>query len=435
MKQYAPQDIRNLALVAHQAAGKTTLAEAILFRTGAIARMGSVDEGTSNLDYHVSEIERKTSIYTSLGACEHEKTKFNLLDTPGFEDFRGDVISALSVVESAIMVVRADAGVEVGTDALWATLDEMEMPAIFVVSKMDKEHANFSTCFDQIRERLSSKAVAMQLPIGEGEGFHGLIDLASGKAYNYANPGEPKEIEIPVEMQADYEIAREELLNAAAEHDDALVEKFLEEGTLSYEEIVQGIRIGVRDRSFFPVCLASPISGIGMRPLLHTIKEYLPSAKDRAPLTLVRDEASATVEAGATSPSLARVFKISLEKDAGDFALMRVFSGEIAVGTEVHNVSRDGSERLSQLFGLEGKNREKIEKITAGDLGAAVKLKDTHCGDTLAGKGVDAKLPPIVYPAPNSRVTLKPIHDGEDDKIAQGLHKLHEEDPTFILNN
>jgi len=433
LKSYAPSDIRNVAIVAHQAAGKTTLAEAILFRTGAIARQGSVDDGTSNLDYHAAEIERKTSIYAALGCCEHERTKFNLVDTPGFEDFRGEVISALSVVESAMMVVRADGGVEVGTAALWELLEREQMPSIFVISKMDKEHANFENCLDQIRDQLSSKAVTVQLPIGQGANFHGLIDVATGKAYNYENPGEPKEMPIPPDMQAAYESAREELLNAAAEHDDALVEKFLDEGDLSYDEIRRGIQIGVRDRTFFPICACSPASGIGMRQVLHFIKEYLPAADVREELRAVDGDKEVTVRTGSAAPSCARVFKTAHEKDAGDFSYIRVFTGKLAGGDEVHNLNGDHPERLSQLFALEGKNREKIEEIPCGDFGAAVKLKGTHTGDTLGSKDLAGPLAPLRFPEPNSRVAIRPAHDGEDDKLAQGMHRMNEEDPTFIF--
>jgi elongation factor G len=393
--------------------------------------MGSVDEGTSNLDYHVSEIERKTSIYTALGACEHEKTKFNLVDTPGFEDFRGEAIAALGVVESAMLVVRADGGVEVGTETLWELLDQQNVPAVLVVSKMDKEHADFQTAFEQIKDRLSSKAIPVQLPIGEGEEFKGVIDVAAGVAYVYDKPGEPQKTDIPADMQSAYDEAREELLNAAAEHDDALVEKFLEEGDLTYEEIVQGIRIGVRDRTFFPVCAVSALNGVGIRPLLHCIKEYLPSAASRSKAAGVEDGNEVELQCGPSAPTLARVFKISIEKDAGDFALMRVFGGKIEAGSEVHNVSRNSSERITQLFSLEGKNREKIEVIPTGDFGAAVKLKDTHCGNTLGLKSLAGQLPPIMYPKPTSRVALRPVNQGDDDKVAQGMAKIHEEDPTF----
>ena len=432
MKAYAPEHIRNVALVSHQGAGKTTLAEAILFKTGAIGRMGSVDEGTSNLDYHQSEIEHKTSIFTAIGSCEHESTKFNLVDTPGFEDFRGEAIAALEVVESAMVLVRSDAGVEVGTEAVWELVGRKGLPAIIVVSKMDKEHADFQKAYDQIRERLSAKAIPVQLPIGEGEDFHGLIDVALGKAFLYDSDGTATETEIPAEMSAAYEAAREELFNAAAEHDDALVEKFLEEGELSYEEITRGIQIGVRDRTFFPICAVSTHGGgIGMRPLLHCIKEYLPASDIRKELTLHGDAGEVVAPTGPSAPTIARVFKISIEKDAGEFSIMRCFAGKIEAGDELQNTSREKSERVTQLFSLEGKNREKIDSIACGDLGAAVKLKDTHCGDTLAAKGVAGALPPIEYPAPNSRVTLRPAKDGEDDKMDRGLKAIHEEDPTF----
>lgn len=431
MKTYGPQDIRNLALVSHQAAGKTTLAEAILFQTGAIGRMGSVDEGNSNLDYHHNEIERKTSIYTALGACEHEKTKFNLVDTPGFEDFRGEVMAALTVVESAMVLVRADGGVEVGTDTLWAILEEQGIPAVIVVSKMDKEHADFESSMRQITDRLSSKAIPVQLPIGMGDGFRGVVDVAEGVAYIYDKPGEPRKTEVPAEMKSAYEAAREELLNAAAEHDDALVEKFLDEGDLTYEEIVKGIRIGVRERTFYPVCAVSATNGIGMRPVLHCIKEYLPSAADRDQVKGVRDDDEVALACGPEASTLARVFKISMERDAGDFALMRVFGGEIRAGSDVQNVSRNGSERITQLFSLEGKNREKIEVVPTGDFGATVKLKDTHAGDTLGSKGLAGVLPPIRFPAPTSRVAIRPVNQGDDDKIAQGMTRIREEDPSF----
>ena len=436
MKAYAPQHIRNIALVSHQGAGKTTLAEAILFKTGAIGRMGSVDEGTSNLDYHLSEIEHKTSIFTAIGSCEYEETKFNLVDTPGFEDFRGEAIGAMAVVESALVAVRADGGVEVGTEAVWDLVGKNDLPAILVVTKMDKEHSDFDQAYAQIRERLSSKAIPVQLPIGKGDKFHGLVDVALGKAFLYDDKGKATEAEIPEDMRDDYEMAREELYNAAAEHDDALVEKFLEEGELSYEEITKGIQIGVRNRTFFPICAVSTTGGgVGMRPLLHCIKEYLPASDMREQITALKGEDEIELKTGPDAPTVARVFKISVEKDAGEFSLMRCYAGVVEAGTELGNTTRGKNERVTQLFSLEGKNREKIERIGAGDLGAAVKLKDTHCGDTLANKGVVAQLPPIVYPNPNSRVSLRPVKDGEDDKIAQGLNRLHEEDPTFVVHH
>ena len=432
MKSYAPEAIRNLALVAHQGAGKTTLAEAILFKTGAIQRMGSVDDGSSNLDYHQVEVDHKTTIFTSIGACEHENTKFNLVDTPGFEDFRGEAIAAMRVVESAMVVVRADGGVEVGTEAVWDLVGKKELPAIIVVSKMDKENADFQAAYDQIRERLDAKAIPVQLPIGQGDDFQGLIDVTTGKAYVYDDKGNASETDIPADMQDAYEEAREELFNAAAEHDDALVEKFLEEGELTPEEITQGIRIGVRDRTLFPICAVSAVGGgIGMRPLLHCIKEYLPASNVRPHVVGIEDGEEVEVPTGADQPAVARVFKVSIEKDAGEFSLMRCYAGAIESGHEYVNVGQEKTERVTQLFSLEGKNREKIGRIPCGDFGAAVKLKDTHCGDTLADKSVKAALRPIEYPAPSARVALRPVKEGEDDKVAQGLARIHEEDPTF----
>ena len=432
MKSYAPEAIRNLAIVAHQGAGKTTLAEAILFKTGAIPRMGSVDDGTSTLDYHQAEIDHKTTIFTSIGACEHEKTKFNLVDTPGFEDFRGEAIAAMRVVESAMVVLRADGGVEVGTEAVWALVEKKELPAIVVVSKMDKENADWQACYEQIRAQLDGKAIPVQLPIGQGDDFKGLVDVATGKAYLYDDAGNANETDIPADMKDAYEEAREELFNAAAEHDDALVEKFLEEGELTTEEITQGIQIGVRDRTFFPICFVSAVGGgIGMRPLLHCIKEYLPASNVRPHVVGHEGETEVEIPTGPDSPSVARVFKVSIEKDAGEFSLMRCYAGAIEAGTEYKNVGHDKTERVTQLFSLEGKNREKIDRIPCGDFGAAVKLKDTHCGDTLADKSVKATLRPMEYPAPSARVALRPVVDGEDDKVAQGLARIHEEDPTF----
>ncbi len=431
MKNYAPADIRNLAVVGHQAAGKTTLTEALLFKTGALARMGSVDEGTSNLDYHHNEIERKTSIYSSLGACEHEQTKFNLIDTPGFEDFRGEVLSALEVVESALLVLRADGGVEVGTDALWGRLGRRDVPTVLVVSKMDKEHADFDMCLRQAKERLSDKAVAVQLPIGRGDSFKGVIDVVEGTAYEYDAAGNPTPIDIPADMKAAYDEARELLVNAAADNDDVLVEKYLEEGDLTNEEIIRGVQLGVKHRTLFPVCLASPLKTYGIRPLLHCIKAYMPSAAERGELAGVDGDKPVVLKAGSDAPACARVFKIAIERDAGDFSIMRVFGGEIAAGAEAYNVNRQHGERVTQLFRLEGKNREKIEKITAGDIGAAVKLKDTHNGDTLGDKSLAGALVPIEFPVPNSRVAIRAVTQGDDDKIAQGMHKLREEDPTF----
>lgn len=434
MKSYSPKAIRNFALVGHQGTGKTTLAESLLFHTGAIPRMGSVDDGSSNLDYHRNEIARKTTIYNHLGACEFEDTKFNLLDTPGFEDFHGEVVAAISVVEGVLAVVRSDTGVEVGTEARWREVADANVPAMVVISKMDKENADFAAALADVRARLSAKAIPVQLPIGSAEGFRGIVDIAAGKAWIYEKPGEPHEEAVPADMQAEYEAAREELLDAAAEHDDELVEKYLEEGDLPYEDIVRGVRVGMRNRSVFPVCVISASNGMGIRPLLHWIKEAVPAAADRGDIPARRGEEITTLPTGHSKPTLARIFQMAMERDAGDMSYIRVFGGKLKSGDEIYNLSRDHGERIGQLFSLEGKIREKIDQIATGDFGAAVKLKDSHPGDTLGDKDLDATLRRIRYPEPVARLAIRPAHQGDDDKMAEGLARLHEEDPTFSFH-
>jgi len=430
VKDYTPDEIRNIALVGHQDTGKTMLAESILFVTGATNRMGRVDDGNTILDTSPEEIERKISIQASLAFAEYKDHKINLIDTPGYDDFVGEVIGALDVVEGAVVVIRADGGVEVGTDKVWGYVRDRKLPSMFCISKMDKEHAAFDKCVEQIQEMAGRSAVLVQLPIGEGENFKGVVDLLSGKAYEYAagGKGEGKEIDVPADLADRVDGMRRELIESAAETDEALMEKYLESDSLTREELIKGLAAGVAAGDVYPVFCVSGEENVGVAQFLEGITDLMPSPGWRVQPLVDSDE---TLEADPTKHPAAKIFKNISESHLGDMLYLRVYQGTIAGGKDVFNSTQNSSDRLGQLFYLQGKNRVETAKIVAGDLGAAVKLKLAHVGDTLCEKGKTVSIPKTEYPKPSIFSAIQGAGKGDEDKIGAGLNRLKEEDPTF----
>jgi len=433
VKGYTTDKIRNVCLAGQRGCGKTSIADAVAFSAGVNNRIGRVDDGSSLLDYTEAEIARKTSNSSKLLACEWKDKKINLLDSPGHSDFVGELLSSVRVTDAVGVVIDATAGVEIGTQLQWRAMREERLARFFFINKMEKENVNWKECLDSIRSTFGQQAVAIQLPIGEGEGFSGLVDLLLQKAYAYDSSGKRSEIEIPANLKEQAQSQRENLVEVAAEADDALMEKFFDKGTLEDEDVLKGLKLGIIRGSLFPVLFGSAERNIGIKVLLDFVSEYLPSANQLQPEKGVKTGTEEAVEV-AYDPNgsvLAFVFKMVSGGHLGDLSFFRVISGTIKPGTELYNQQTGATERMAQVYTFQGKNRIEQTSVPAGDIGAVVKLKDTHAGNTLAEMSLKVTLPETTYPNPVMDVAIKPKSKGDEDKIISGLTKLREEDPTF----
>ena len=436
MKEFATGHIRNVALVAHHGVGKTTLAEAMLFQAKATTRIGRIADGSTMLDHSPEEISRQITIDLGLAQFEFQGHKINLLDTPGYADFVGDVYSALRVADSAILVLRAATGVEVGTEVVWEVLKQEKTPLLVVVNMMDKEHANFDAAVRSCHDRLGLNAVPVQLPIGEAEKFHGVVDLIENKAYTFTGKGSEEkssEVPIPAEMKDKVAKARATLLEEAATGDEQLMEKFLGAGDLSVEEIRKGLCERVVMCDLAPVFCCSAASNLGVKEVLDEVVDVLPSPLDVHPQRALGENGAAGIEvkADAGAPAAATVFKTLAEAHLGELSLIRLWSGRVEPGKDLVNTTRGRGEKLGTLYHLCGKERTDCRGVAAGDIVAAVKLRETHTGDTLAEKARPMKLAPPDFPLPVAAECIRAKNKGDEEKMAVGLNRLHEEDPTL----
>jgi elongation factor G len=436
LKQYEAAQIRNVALVAHHGVGKTSLAEAMLFLSKSTNRLGRIADGTTLLDYAPDEIHRKMTINLGLAQFEWAGHKVNLLDTPGYPDFVGDVYSTLRVADAAILVLRANAGVEVGTEVVWETLRQEKTPTLLVVNMMDKEHADFGMAVKSAHDRLGLNAVPAQLPIGEAETFRGIVDLIENKAFTFSGKGmEEKSTEapIPAEMAVAVAEARARLMEEAATGDEGLMNKFLESGDLTVAEIRKGLCERVVQGDLSPVFCCSAYHNQGVKEVLDEVVDILPSPLDVRPSVGRSTNGGAEVVCApdAGQPAVGLVFKTLSEQHLGDLSLVRIYSGHFEAGKELVNTTRNRPEKLSSLYYLVGKERLDCACAAAGDIVAAVKLKETHTGDALAEKNRPVVLPPPDFPGPVTAESIHAKNKGDEEKMAQGLARLHGEDPTF----
>ncbi|MDI3533744.1 MAG: elongation factor [Thermosediminibacterales bacterium] len=432
MKKYATEKLRNIGLIGHGGSGKTSLAEAMLFSAGVIDRLGKIEEGNTTMDHDPQEIKRQISINTSLAPCEWKDHKINIIDTPGYFDFVGEVKSGLRVADGAIIVACAVSGVEVGTEQVWKYADDYNLPRIVFINKMDRENANFLKVLEQARETFGQNVVPFQIPIGAEENFKGVVDVVDKKAYLFDGKN-LKETEIPSELQNDLDTYREMIIEAVAESDDELLMKYLEGEPLTEDEVHDGLRKGVVSGKIIPVMCGSSTKNMGINTLLDTVLNYMPSPKDAPPVegTDPVSNKEITRSADEKEPLTALVFKTMADPYVGKLTLFRVYSGVLKSDSTVYNSSKDEIEKIGQLYVINGKKQEAVDQVLPGDLAAVAKLQYTTTGDTLCNKDSKIVLKPIQFPKPSIALAVEPKAKGDEEKISVGLARLAEEDPTF----
>ncbi len=426
MKDYPPDRIRNIALIGHGGTGKTSLAEAILFKSGVTTRLGKVEDGSTVSDWDQEEHRRSFSIGLSVLPLEHAGHKLNLLDAPGYPDFLAEVECALRAAEVAMVTVCAASGVQVGTEMAWQAAERAQRPQAVFVNRMDRENADFMGTLRQLRERWGQKCVAVQVPIGAQQTFTGVIDLIRMKAYMGEDGNEHG---IPPELSDDANNLREKLVEAAAETDEGLIAKYLEGEELTEAELVHGLREGIRVRSLVPVFAGSAARLVGMTTFLTLAAELFPSPLE-APIT---DEDGSEVISDVAGPLAALVFKTTADPYVGKLSYFRVFSGTFKSDSQVWNARQQKAERVGTLYQVRGKSQENAPQISAGDIGAVAKLAETLTGDTLCGKDSPVLLPAITFPEPSFSAAISPKSKADLDKMGASLHRLIEEDHSLRL--
>ena len=429
MKEYATEFIRNVALISHGGAGKTTLGEAMLLSTGVLTRMGKVEEGNTVSDFEEEEIRRNLSLSTSILPVEYRDHKVNILDTPGYTDFIGEVVSALSVADGAVILIESVAGIEVGTEIVWEYCETFSKPRFVLISKMDRENANFQAILGSLGQLSSDVTfIPVQLPMGEKQDFKGVIDLFSMKA----RTGQGKDLEeIPEEFSDAAEEARIALVEAAAEGDDALLEKYLNGEELSAQEVAQGFKAAVQSGSFIPVVVNASPDATGVYPLLDAMIDLFPSPADATPVEAQAASATEQLEASDAGPLAAYVWKTTADPFVGKLTYLRILSGVLASDSRVWNHSRGIEERLGTLHVMRGKEQLPVDRLHAGDIGTIAKLGETATGDTLGDKGKPLTVEPPAYPNALYSVAVKPKTQADSTKISPSLTRLSEEDPTL----
>lgn len=434
MNPYPPERIRNVAVVGHGSTGKTSLVEAMLFVAKATDRLGKVDDGTSTTDFDPEEQRRKHTINAALAPLEWRDHKVNLIDAPGYPDFVGEVVGALRVADGAIVVVDAVAGVQVQTEVAWSQADRGGISRLVVVNRLDRENANFDAALDSLRDRFGSKVAPLQIPIGAESAFSGIVDLLEMKAVTFSN-GQAGVSDIPAELAATAQSARERLMEAAAETDDALVEKYLETGELTQEELTRGLHAGVRAGTLVPVLCAAATKLIGITPILDAVVALLPGPLEAVIRATDAAKKTETTLTPASDGALAAlVFKTVADPYVGKLSYFRVYSGTMKSDSTIVNVSKQKPERVGQVYFVRGKHQEPAGQVGAGDIGAVAKLSETSTGDTLAGKDSPVVLPPVEFPSPVISLAVEPKSKGDEDKMGSSLQRLTEEDPTFHVH-
>ena len=434
MKVYSGSEIRNVALVGHNDTGKTTLVSQLLFNTGATTRLGRIEDGTTTTDFDQDEIERKHSISAAMAYVEWKNTKINLLDTPGFGIFLMEARASMRVADSAAVVVSGVTGVEVTTEKVWKFADEFELPRMVIVNKMDRERASYSRTLESLQKKFGKNVVPIQLPIGEEKDFKGVIDLVSMKAYQYGGDGSGKfeTTDIPSALKSDADEARAALIEKVAEGDDTLMERFFEQGGLSQEELIDGLKREISHHQIFPVLLDSASHNIGGHAVLDAMVQLLPPADEAKTIDgLDRKGQKITFERRPEAFPVALIFKTFSDPFSGRVSLFRVFSGTFKSDATYWNTTRDHEERIGKLQLLQGKQQMPVAELHTGDIGAVAKLRDVHTGDTIGAKDHPIILEHIHYPEAAISFAIEGKARGDEDKIGAALNRIIEEDPTI----
>lgn len=435
MKEVISEAIRNIALVGHGGSGKTTLSEVLLYTAKETNRIGKIEEGNTVSDYTPNEIDKQISITSCLMNLEWNNTKINIIDTPGFSDFVGDVKSALKVSDTAVMVIKSAEGIEVGTDTAKSIIDEYKLPSSIVINKVDSEHSTFFETVEDVKQRIHPGATIITLPVSEGINFTGIIDVIKMKAYNYGEAGSRNitETDIPGDLKEQAENLRTQLIEKIAENSEELMNKYFEDGTLSDDDLKKGLKASIINGNLIPVFAFSATKVVGADNFLDFVSNYFPSPLERGKVSakLADKNEPVLVNVDSNGEPVLFVFKTISEQHVGELSLFKLYSGKVTPGLDLLNESNNKTERLNQLFTLNGHNRKEIPEVVAGDIAAVVKLKDTHTNNTLASRDYTVIIDPIEFPEPVIRGAIKAKAKGDEDKIATGLHTLHEEDPSF----
>ncbi|MCX7913458.1 MAG: elongation factor G [Thermodesulfovibrionales bacterium] len=429
------ENIRNIALIAHSGAGKTSLVEAILFNAGAIDRMGNVETGNTVSDFEPEEISRKISVTSSLSFCDWRGTRINIIDTPGFINFIEDTKGCLRMVDGAIIVVCGVSGIKAESKKIWSFASEYKLPAIAFVNKLDKESASYNSALEELKRSLGIDPVPLQIPIGEGDKFKGVIDLLNIKAYISDN-GKLLETTVPEEFESSSEDYRKKLIEKIAENDDSLLEKYLEGEELTIQELARGLKSAAISRKFIPVVCGSATANIAIKQLLDTILLCLPSPIERATISPIKalnkkDGSEYVIKPLATEPFISYVFKTIADPYAGKLSVFRVFSGTLKADSNIFNATSEAKERIGQIFYLLGKRQIPAQSVGPGEMAAVVKLKDTNVGDTLCDEQHSFVIEKLKFAEPIISYAIAPKTKGDEEKVSLGLQRILEEDPTL----
>ncbi|CAK7005387.1 elongation factor G [Tissierella carlieri] len=431
MKTYSADKIRNVALLGHSSSGKTTLTEAVLFATGVTKRQGRVEDGNTVSDFDKEEIARKVSIGTTVIPVEWKDTKFNLLDTPGYFDFIGEMYGAKRASEGSVLLVDASSGIEVGTEKAWKNLEKYVTPRIIFLNKMDKEEVNFENLLSNLKEEFGDKIIPFALPIGVSSSFKGFASVIDEKAYEYSGT-QRKEVELTDDQKVEIDSIRESLMEKIAETDEELMEKYFEGEAFTEAEISKGLRLAVAQGDLVPLVVGCAEKAIGVDFLLEVIERYIPSPKEIGSVKGLKDDKEVERKIDPSEPFSAVVFKTIIDPFVGKLTLFKVISGKITKDMELYNSTKDKQEKLGGLFVLRGKNQIEVSEIQAGDIGATSKLNFTRTGDTLCAKNNPTLYEEIKYPQPTLFLAVEPKAKGDEEKIGTSLQRLTDEDPTFI---
>ncbi|WP_439882313.1 elongation factor G [Pontibacter sp. MBLB2868] len=428
MKTYDEKHIKNIALIGPAKSGKTTLAETMLFEAGIINRRGAVEENNTVSDYHEVEHDRGNSVYATSLHTEWRDYKINIMDTPGLDDFVGEVISSIRVCDTAVLLLNAQNGVEVGTELLWNYVDRYKKPTILAVNQLDSGRSNFAQTIEEAKAFFGSAVTIMQYPLNQGVGFDSIVDLLKMVLYKFPEEGgRPEKLPIPDSERERANTLHNELVEKAAENDEGLMEKYFEKGTLDEDELRQGLKIGMMKHEVFPVFCLSAKKDMGSGRMMGFIDNVAPSAIEMpAEHTEEGQEVPCKVEA----PTRLFMFKTLIEPRLGRLSFFKVLAGEVAIGTELQNEKTNVTERIGHLFITDGKNRNPVERLKAGDIGCTLKLKNTYTNQTLSGKGATGSIQPIEFPDPKMRVAVEAVNKQDEEKLGEVLHEIHIEDPT-----